>query len=134
MIINKDQQNSWLTATTVGYVALLITVTTLVLGTLCKFLKELCRKIRRKRRKRKSTTTGAPPPVVNVTRSESVRSEKSHRRKSRSDSTASKVSMSNVDFSIPKIRTDVLQQPPPELSQARTAYTDGPSKDEKRKS
>lgn len=135
MTVHEHTQATWVSSNAIGYLALVVSITTLVVGALCKFLKELCRKFRRKRKKRQREGSMRTPPVVNVRRSESTRSDNARRdiMVQRSDSTSSRVS-SLVDFSIPKTRTNVLQQPLPQLSQARTAYATGASKEEKRRS
>ena len=136
MTIHGHTEVTWVSSNAIGYLALVVSISTLVVGALCKFLKELCRKFRRKRKKRQRESSMRVPPVVNIGRSESTRSDRSPRRDytvQRSDSCTARVS-SLVDFSIPKTRTNVLQQPLPQLSQARTSYATGASKEEKRRS
>ena len=101
---------------TEGLIFLFVTSSVLVLGALCKYLRNFCRKVMKERRKKRSK------------RRRSKRIEQARGRIKRSASTRSFKSREGVvavspQFSIPSSRSCVIQQPPPDLSQGRTGKT-----------
>ncbi|XP_032234083.2 synaptotagmin-C [Nematostella vectensis] len=121
---------------TFAYVTLFVTTTALVVGIICRFLKELCRRLKRKRTRKVSKmstiSVSSHSEPVKLRRESSIRgSLRSIQEKLVSASTETLtprgVTFQSPAFSIPKTRSNVLQQPLPEFSQSRT----GP-KDDKR--
>ena len=99
-----------------GLIFLFVTSSVLVLGALCKYLRNFCRKVMKERRKKRSK------------RRRSKRIEQARGSIKRSESTRSFKSREGVvavspQFSIPSSRSCVIQQPPPDLSQGRTGKT-----------
>lgn len=101
-----------------GLIFLFVTSSVLVLGALCKYLRNFCRKIlkerwKRRSKKRRSKRSEQAKGSTGVKRSESSRSFKSREG----------VVAVSPQFSIPSSRSCVIQQPPPDLAQGRTGKT-----------
>lgn len=101
-----------------GLIFLFVTSSVLVLGALCKYLRNFCRKVLKERRKKRSKRR----------RSKRIEQARGSTGVQRSASTRSYKSREGVvavspQFSIPSSRSFVIQQPPPDLSQGRTGKT-----------
>lgn len=101
-----------------GLIFLFVTSSVLVLGALCKYLRNFCRKVlkerwKRRSKKRRSKRSEQARESTGVKRSESTRSFK----------TREGIVAVSPQFSIPSSRSCVIQQPPPDLSQGRTGKT-----------
>ena len=101
-----------------GLVLLFVISSVLVLGVLCKYLRNFCRKVlkerwKRRSKRRRSKRNEQARGSTGVKRSQSTRSFKSREG----------VIAVSPQFSIPSSRSCVIQQPVPDLSQGRTGKT-----------
>ena len=116
--VHRDSNADSILSLTGGLIFLFVTSSVLVLGALCKYLRNLCRKVLKERWKRRSKRRHSKrieqaKGSTGVKRTDSARLYKSRE---------GMVAVS-PQFSIPSSRSFVIQQPAPDLSQGRTGKT-----------
>lgn len=115
--VHHDSSADSILSLTGGLIFLFVTSSVLVLGALCKYLRNLCRKVLKERWKRRSKKRHSKRGEQ-AKRSASVKRTDSRSSRSREGMVAV-----SPQFSIPSSRSCVIQQPPPDLSQGRAGKT-----------